>query len=133
MEKVVDLRDRLEDKKRKRQVEIHRHKSETVQRMVQCASCQFRCAMCGHHMRQNESSYLSPPSPVDWNLCQTCRAEFEDYLKISRGTRGSALFWHNREWLKLWAAWLDYQKAIREFRHSDEFRQLLEEIEDIDD
>lgn len=130
MEKVVNLTDRLEDKKRKEQVENHRHKSETVQRIVQCASCQFRCAMCGHHVKETEAPCVSPSFPEDCNLCQTCRAEYEDFLEISKGKKGSGVFWHNMEWLKLWTAWSDYQKAIGEFRNSDEFRQLLEELDD---
>lgn len=130
MEKVVNFTDRLEDKKLRRQIEIHRHKSETVQRIVQCASCQFRCAMCGHHMGETESSCLPVSPHSHCTLCQVCRAEYEDFLEISKGKKGSGVFWHNEEWRELWTAWLDYQEAMGEFRNSNEFRRLTEELED---
>ncbi|NQU14571.1 MAG: hypothetical protein HQ561_10500 [Desulfobacteraceae bacterium] len=130
MKKVIDFTDRLEEKRLRRQVETHRHKSETVQRVVQCGSCQFRCAMCGHHMKETESSCIPVPSHSDCNLCQVCRAEYEDFLKMSKRKKGSGAFWHNEQWRNLWTAWLDYQEAMGEFRNSDEFRRLIGELED---
>jgi hypothetical protein len=121
MEKVVDLKHHLEDKKLRRQIEIHRNKSEIVQRIVQCALCQFRCAMCGRHVKETES---------DCNLCPSCYAEYEDFQSISKGKQGAGVFWQNRQWLNLWAAWLDYRKAIGEFRNSDEYRRLTEELKE---
>jgi hypothetical protein len=46
---------------------------------------------------------------------------------MSREKKGSGIFWHNDEWMKLWTAWLDYHKAIGEFRNSNEFKRLLKE------
>ncbi len=130
MKKVVDLTDRLEDKRLKRQIETHRDKSETVQRLVQCGSCRFRCAMCGHQMGETESSCLPVSPHSECNLCQVCHAEYEDFLEMSKGKKGTDVFWHNEEWCRLWTAWLDYQKAMRAFRNSDEFRRLTEEMGD---
>ena len=129
MDKVLNITDRLADKKRKEQVELYRNKIETIRRIVQCSSCHFKCAMCGYHLNVNDSS--SPPanSPPGLNLCENCLTEFEDFLKISRGQKSSDIFWHNAEWVRLWAAWMDFYQAIGAFRNSAEFAQLIKETD----
>jgi hypothetical protein len=43
------------------------------------------------------------------------------------GNKGADIFWHSKEWLKLWSTWRDYQEAVGSFRNSREFRQLINE------
>ncbi len=133
MNKVLNITSRLEDKKRKHQIEIYRDKIETVQRFVQCSSCHFKCAMCGHHFENTESIYppSSSPSP-GFYLCESCRAEFEDFLKITSGKKGSDVFWHNKEWVKLWSSWLDFRQAIGDFKNSAEFEQITKNFDKCD-
>jgi len=57
-------------------------------------------------------------------------SEFEDFLGMSREKKGSNIFWHNQEWVKLWSAWLDYYQAMGEFRNSTQFKQLSKELDD---
>ena len=125
MNKVLNITGRLEDKKRKQQVEHYRHKIETIQRIVQCSSCHFKCAMCGHHLNTTDSSCPPALTAQDLNLCENCRAEFEDFLEMSREQKASDIFWHNEEWLKLWSAWTDFHRAIRKFRNSAEFKKMI--------
>jgi hypothetical protein len=122
MNKIFDIQDRLKDKKRKQREESCRQRIQTVNRVVQCSSCHFRCTMCGHHLIETESSRPLASPCSDLSLCEDCRAEFEDFLGMSREKRGSYILWHNKEWMKLWSAWLDYQLAIREFSNSVEFK-----------
>jgi len=124
MNNVLNITDKLNEKRLKQQTEIHRHKMEKVQRVVQCSSCHYRCSMCGYHVENTDSSCPSESSPPDLNLCESCRAEFEDFTKILSGKKGYNAFWHNKEWIKLWSAWLDYVRAIKEFKNSNEFKQL---------
>ena len=126
MNNVLNINDRLEEKRQKQQAEVHRHKIEAVQRSIQCSSCHYKCAMCGYHLETADSSCPSELSPSDLNLCKSCRAEFEDFTKILGGKKDSKVFWHNKEWMYLWSAWLDYIKAIKKFRKSKEFKQLTE-------
>jgi hypothetical protein len=126
MTKVLDIADRLEEKKRKQKVDAHRHKLGTLQRIVQCSSCHFRCAMCSFHLKAPDSHDPSASSSADFHLCESCRAEYEDFLKIKNADESSHIPWHNDEWKKMWSAWLDYQQAIREFRNSGEFKQSVE-------
>lgn len=128
MNNVLNIKDRLEEKRQKQQAEAHRHKVEAVQRFIQCASCHYRCAMCGYHLEATDSSCPSELSPYNISLCESCRAEFEDFTKILNGRKGSNVSWHNKEWMELWSAWLDYIKAIKEFRDSDGFKQLTKSL-----
>jgi len=128
MNNVLNINDRLEEKRQKQQTEVHRHKIEAVQRFIQCSSCHYRCAMCGYHLETTDSSCPSELSPSDLNLCESCRAEFEDFTKILNGKKGTNVFWHNKEWMELWSAWLDYTKAIKEFRNSNEFNKLAKSL-----
>ncbi|MDY6971283.1 MAG: hypothetical protein SV775_03030 [Thermodesulfobacteriota bacterium] len=130
MSKVLNITERLESKKRKHQADVHHHKVETIQRIVQCSLCQNRCAMCGYHLNVTDSSCPTVPPSSDFNLCDSCRAEFEDFLEMSREKKGSSVSWHNKEWLRLWSAWLEYYQAIAEFSNSTQFRQLAEELDD---
>jgi len=81
-------------------------------------------------MKEMESSCIPGPSHSDCNLCQVCRAEYEDFLEMSKGKKGSGAIWHNEQWRNLWTAWLDYQEAMGEFRNSGEFKRLIGELED---
>jgi len=131
MEKILNITDRIEDKKRRRQVARYRHKIETIQRTVQCTSCRLKCSMCSSHLENSSSScpeILSAPEAMH-TLCESCQSEFDEYLRIVRGETKPEVFWHNRQWIRLWAAWLEFQRAMGEFRNSPEFRRLCEEFD----
>ena len=129
MDKVLSITDRLAERRRRRQAEEHRFRAEAVQRMVHCASCQLRCAMCGRHAEESAGACPSISPQHGMNLCESCRSEFETFLQLTEGGKASPVFWHNREWRKLWEAWLDFQRALRDFRVSTEFEQLSDEID----
>ena len=129
MEKVINIEERLEHKKQKKQLEQNRGKIEAIQKIVRCSSCHFRCVMCGHHLQDSDSSDSSPSSSFGFAFCKNCGAEFEDFLAVSRGKSRPDVLWHNREWLKMWSAWLDYRQAMNGFVDSPEFKSLLEEID----
>lgn len=129
MNKVLDITGQLEGKKRKKQIEAYSDKIEAVKRTVQCSSCRSRCAMCGCHLNATDSFCPQASFTPDFNLCESCRAEFEDFLKMTGRKKGSDSFWHNKEWMKLWSAWLDYRQAITEFRNSTEFKQMHKEFD----
>ena len=130
MKKVVNINDRLKDKKRKHEVELYNNKVEILQRLVHCSSCQFKCAMCGDDLKAYESPCPQNLAPSGIILCKICRTEFEEFLKLTKENKKSDIDWHNEEWKNLWATWLDYQHAIAEYRNSKEFRQLSLEPED---
>lgn len=122
--KVLDITQRLQEKSLKQHLEANRDKIETAQRIVQCGLCQLKCAMCGYHARSPDSPRQLILSPFGFSLCEICSAEFEDFLKIKKGKQKADVLWHNQEWVKLWSAWLDFQRTIMDFRDSSEFTQL---------
>lgn len=128
MDKIVDICDRIESKKQLKEAEKHRGKLEAIQKLIQCSSCHFRCAMCGHHMDATEASDDSPPVSIGFSLCQTCRDEFERFQSIAEEGEASDVSWHNEEWVNMWSAWLNYRRAITGFINSREFKMLMEEL-----
>jgi hypothetical protein len=130
MVKVLDFTDRLDGKKRKEQIKAYRAKVEAVQTVVQCSSCRLKCAMCGDHMHREDLACPPASASRELNLCETCQDEYQDFLEMRSGKSDRKVFWHNKEWMHLWASWLEYQKAMKDFRSSHEFKSLLTEPEE---
>jgi len=128
VDKIVSLSERLESKRHKKQIERYRGKTETIQKIIQCSSCQIRCSMCGLYLKKEETSTEIPHASMDLMLCESCRSEFDDFLSVSRGQQPSEVFWHNKEWVKMWSAWINYRKAMTAFVDSSEFKLLMEEL-----
>ena len=128
MDNVFNINDRLKDKQRKKHEEFHRLRIATVQRIVQCSSCQLTCAMCGSHVETSDLCCPPTSSHPGLNLCEFCRAEYNDFLEMSKLGKSSDMSWHNKQWMGLWSSWENYRKAIKAFRDSKEFRQMLEGV-----
>jgi hypothetical protein len=127
MTKVLNITDRLKNKKQLRQADIYQRRLEALQKVVYCSSCHLRCAMCGSYLEESRSADSGVSKAVDFTLCESCRIEFKDFLKLSRGRGKSDIVWHNKEWVRLWTTWLDFQHAINGFRDSDEFKEIPRE------
>ncbi|MBW2063629.1 MAG: hypothetical protein JRJ03_01730 [Deltaproteobacteria bacterium] len=129
MQKVISLKERLKGKKQKEQIRKFRGKIDTIQKIIQCSSCHMKCAMCGMHLREEQHEPHPVESSLGLSFCECCRGEFEDFIALSRAKKDSDIFWHNKEWKKMWASWLSYRKALNTFMQSPEFRLLLEELD----
>ena len=125
MTKVVDMQPQIQKKRQKELLDKYRGRVETVQKMIQCSSCHFRCSMCG--MQVERDGALKPSRGL--SFCEGCRLEFEEYQDISRGKKKPEVFWHNAEWLNVWSSWLSYRRAISAFMNSREFKLLIEEMD----
>jgi hypothetical protein len=125
MEKILSITGRIEDKKRQEQITTNRNKFDAVQRLLQCGSCRFKCAMCGRNAEEVDPSSSVRKELSEFKLCESCGAEFEDYLKISeKKGKPHDIFWHNREWLEMWSCWVAYQRSLNQFRKSFNVKQL---------
>lgn len=129
MRKVVSIKERLENKKHREQIRRFRGKIDTIQRIIQCSSCQMKCAMCGVQMKEAENESHPIEDSLRLSFCKSCRGEFRDFIALSRGKKESDIFWHNSEWEKMWTSWLNYRKALNAFVESPEFRLILEELD----
>jgi len=125
MDKILSITGRIENKKRLEQIESNRDKFDAVQRLLQCGSCRFKCAMCGTNAEKPESSNSQRKPHPEFRLCESCGAEFEDYMKIAeKKGQPHDVFWHNREWLNMWSCWVEYQRSLNKFRQSFNIKQL---------
>jgi hypothetical protein len=125
MTKIVDMQHQIQKKRQKELLEKYKGRVETVQKMIQCSSCHFRCSMCGMQLEKSHGVKSSP----GLTFCEGCRQEFEEYQDISKGKKQPEVFWHNADWLNVWSSWLSYRRAISAFMNSREFKLLIEEMD----
>jgi len=129
MEKIINIRERLEDQRHKLQRKKYEKKIDALRRITRCSSCRFKCAMCGRYLDDTDFDESTETSVYGYPFCESCREEFEDFLTMSGGEQNPKVFWHNKEWKRMWSAWLSYQKAISDFLDSHEFDMLLNELD----
>jgi hypothetical protein len=125
MTRIVDIHDQLEKKKKKEHLEKYRGRLDSIQKIIQCSHCRFRCAMCGIQVTSGEAVERTP---LGLSFCGDCMAEFEEFVSVTKGKKPPEVFWHNQEWIEVWRAWMDYRKAISAFVASKEYNLLLEEL-----
>ena len=83
--------------------------------------------MCGQYL--DEGNY-NPDNEIEneYVFCDNCDNEYKNFLALCHGEGHDQEPWHNREWKNMWAAWLRYQKAMKGFKSSPEFQDLMEEL-----
>ncbi len=130
MTKIVEITHRLEIEKRKKQAKLYGEKIRAIQRIVRCGSCHLKCSMCGRYLREEELGVSECSRELEIALCPTCRGEFEDFKRISQNPGEPHLFWQKKAWLRVWQSWISFQKALKEFRESEEFKVLITEFDE---
>lgn len=124
MDKILNIEDLLQTKRRRRELETKTRRIQALRNLVQCASCRFRCAMCGARL-EGEAMQPAKFEELDFILCENCKTDFDDYKAMVEKKRSPDCFWHNEEWVMLWSSWIAYQRAMRRFMNSEEFKQLM--------
>jgi hypothetical protein len=125
MSKVIDIEGRIKLEQKKRAKVDRAKKMEAVRKTVQCTRCLARCAKCAVQFETHEM-YKRPKGP--YRFCPFCQEEYEDLLRIKEGEE-SPFYWHNKEWVAHWQAWIDYQQAVKKYGESQEFIDLVREVE----
>ena len=128
MDKVVSLTDRIENLEQKRLLKEYRSRIDALKKITRCSSCRMKCSMCGQYLEINDSRHICCPGH-EYIFCNSCSSEFEDFLSLSKGMKRNQALWHNEEWKRMWMTWLQYQKALKDFIKSSEFKLLLEEMD----
>jgi hypothetical protein len=122
---VADVIDLQGQKKRKLKLEQVR-KLEAFKERFHCNHCAAKCAKCGAH---GEPTRRLMRAGVTFWLCSGCEEDYQDFLSALDGLRDKEKpFWHNREWLGMWIAWLDYQKTLNNYLNSPEVLLALESL-----
>ena len=129
VEKIVSIKDRIDSREQKRVLKKYHEKIQAIKKVTHCSSCHMKCPMCGKYLESNNPQNKRGKYKYHYGFCESCRSEFEDYLLLTEGERTNQVIWHNKEWKRMWSAWLQYQKAITEFINSTEFRILMEELD----
>lgn len=124
MDNILNIEDLLQTRRRRRELESKTRRIQALRNLVQCTSCRFRCAMCGCRIGSDD---MQPASfqGLDFVLCENCKTDFDDYKAVVEKKRLPDCFWHNDEWVALWSSWIRYQRAMRSFMNSEEFKQLM--------
>jgi len=126
MPKVIDIEDRLKLEQKKKAKVDKAKKLEAVRKTIQCTRCLARCAKCSVQFETQEM-YQRFKGP--YRLCASCQAEYEEFVRLRGTEEQSPCYWHNKEWLKVWQTWLDYQQAMKDYGESPEFIELVREVE----
>jgi hypothetical protein len=126
MSKVIDLEDRLKLEQKKKQKEERTKKMEAVRKIMQCTRCLARCFKCGVQFETHEM-YRRFKSP--FRFCSGCQEEYDEFVRLKEKGGETPNYWHNKEWLRMWQTWLDYQQALKNYGDSPEFLELVREIE----
>jgi NAD-dependent SIR2 family protein deacetylase len=96
---------------------------EAIGRLMQCAGCHAKCTRCGMTIDIDDEPL--PLFECEAVLCPSCGAEYEAYQERLAGKNDPEIYWLNESWMKAWASWLEYQKAVTSFKHSKEFIRLV--------
>jgi hypothetical protein len=126
MSKIIDIEGRIKLEQKKKAKVDRTKKMEAVRKIVQCTRCMARCAKCGVQFETHEmyKRYKGP-----YRFCSFCQEEYEDFLRIKDQGQESSYYWHNEEWTALWQAWVDFQQAMKDYGESQEFIDLVREVE----
>ncbi len=127
MAHVIDIEGRLKREKKKKE-EIERIKKVSLLRkFIECTQCMLKCAKCGAQMDLPEA--VNRDVSIPYRFCLNCQEEYEEYLKRQLGQGNNSYYWYNDEWVEIWRHWIAYQKALQEYKESEEFRRLLKELQ----
>jgi len=125
MSNIIDIEDRIKLEQKKKAKVDRAKKLEAVRKVVQCTRCLARCAKCGVQFETHEM-YQRQKGP--YRFCPFCQEEYDDFLQIQKGEE-SPFYWHNKAWVALWQVWIDYQQAMKAYGESQEFIDLVREVE----
>ncbi len=123
MAEVIDFSNR---KKIKEDLN-HADRLESLRTLVRCQQCAMSCGKCGG---KGETAHLvsRPGSNATFRLCPGCLEEYLDLVSyLESGSDSGNPSWYNREWVRQWLAWLDYQLALVNYSNSPEVLQILQE------
>jgi L-asparaginase II len=123
MSGIIDLTDKLARSKKHRDKE----KIHAAYRIFLCSGCPSKCLKCGTQLDMADHACARELEQT-FRLCSACSEEYAEFLRRKEGKTTPQMYWHNEEWIRLWEAWITYQKAMNEYRGSKEFLQLLEDL-----
>lgn len=132
MANVINIEKKRQRSKAKKAELIKQRKLLAVQKVFQCTHCAFKCEKCGTQINPEERRQESENGrvKVPYRFCDSCSAEYIDYIERLNGRGDPDCYWHNEFWLESWRRWIDYQGVIDSYLKSKEFVRLLQELKE---
>lgn len=133
MSNIISLNQKLIDKKEKTGREKKERKILAVQKIFQCIRCAFKCEKCGASIELNPKQETPETESfhIPYNFCEGCKEEYIAYVLHQKGRQDPKDYWRNDQWATLWAKWIEYSGAMDAYLKSREFKQLIQELNDI--
>jgi hypothetical protein len=128
MADIIPFQDRLRKQKEGILSKEKKQRSDSFRMVMQCTACPHKCAKCGSQLEVHQFKIVSESLPL--KLCPGCWEEYRLFQELVSG-RSPATgqeYYHNHTWLGIWKSWLEYQRYLQEFRNSEEFLRLVEEL-----
>ncbi len=90
-----------------------------------------RCEKCGSRISEPDAGAPAEPRRLQtpYVFCDSCLAEYTDFIDQLQGRGNPDLYWHNDVWLESWRRWIDYKSTLDRYIRSKEFSQLVREIQ----
>ena len=128
MADIIPFQDRLRKQKEGILSKEKKQRSDSFRMVMQCTACPHKCAKCGSQLEVPQSKIVSAALPL--RLCPGCWEEYRLFQELVSGRSPAAgqEYYHNQTWLGIWKSWLEYQRYLQEFRNSEEFSRLVEEL-----
>ncbi|MBF0528438.1 MAG: hypothetical protein HQK55_04040 [Deltaproteobacteria bacterium] len=124
--KIIDLK----GKKKLKDDLARAEKVEALMALIRCHHCPKRCAKCAEHA-DTTVPVNHPGLDVSFRLCPLCFSEYQDFMAHMDAEKPlESPSWHNRSWIRLWLAWLDYRWALANYVSSPEVLAVLAEIKE---
>ncbi len=127
MADIITLEKVRNREKAKKELLAKKEKWESLRRFMRCANCHLRCSRCGVRLDNTIRRY-QPFEDIPYSLCNDCLQEYNEYKERVAGKKIGEEYWYNEEWMEVWRTWLAYQDALKKFRFSKEFIELIEEL-----
>jgi len=128
MAEIIPLAPRLRDGG-KAETLMRKRKLAAVRSMVQRVRDTLRCEKCFRQLNEEVRKEEIRNLRVPYRFCDSCAEEYIDYIERLQGRGNPNFCWHNEAWMKVWQKWIDYQGSVDQYVKTEEFRQLMREID----
>lgn len=129
MAEIISLAPRLRDAGKINETLMRKRKLAAVRSLFQRARGALRCEKCFRQLDEDGGKKGIRNQRVPYRFCCSCAEEYIDYIEQLQGRGNPDYYWHNEAWLKVWQRWIDYQGSVDQYMKTNEFRQLMREID----
>ena len=128
MADIIPFQDRQRKKKQGALSKEKKQRSDSFRMVMQCTACPHKCAKCGSQLEVPQPQIISETLPL--KLCPGCWEEYRLFQELVSGQSPAEgrEYYHNQTWLGIWKSWLEYQRQLQEYRNSEEFSRLVEDL-----